>query len=255
MGSRFLDKKHKDVRNIFISEDIDAEAFVLQLAEEVDEITSFFRGKPSCSIRRRASIRANISFVEGVIHYLKFTCYKRYYCRVKPTLDLWNKEVGITLPKIGFYGYVDEDELFLVTDRKVEIDDRGHTYFKEHWRSTLTDLKFTFRIWCKMFGIEVPKFEGESWDSLKRSVDSRNRVTHPNALRDFVVSDDEMRDLKNGVDWFQDTSLALIKQSEETATFSSVQRLADDYAPEQRADFLQRYERFRRELVKARLGT
>src|SRR5207245_2114386 len=80
------------------------------------------------------------------------------------------------------------------------------------------NLRFTFALGEKIFGLEIPVEYGDhGWASLKSSILVRNRVVHPKAVDDLTVSDDEMAALVRGTEWFKQWASKFMLAAHEAA--------------------------------------
>jgi hypothetical protein len=181
------------------------------LLAEFHEAIDFFN-ESDTQFRRRSAYRSAFAFVEGMLHYLKLSTYSHYYRIVKPVVLYWEDNFDLKFPEEGFFKLIDEDLLLTLLDKQFQISENGKWKLKESWLTTTTNFRFAVRIVSEIYGIPEEDISGEGWESFKRCVQTRNRVTHPKALEEFDVSDDEMKSLESAMTWFQEKTTALLRE-------------------------------------------
>jgi hypothetical protein len=132
-------------------------------------------------LHRRAYVRSVFAFIEGTLHCMKMT-----------TIHL-----GTILGNLLI------QELLVLNGETFDVDDRGDILSKSLYPKFLSNLKFTFKIFSKVF---VSSFTlnlgGTGWQRLREAVKVRDRLMHPKAITELKVTDAEVEVTKNAFDWF-----------------------------------------------------
>jgi hypothetical protein len=59
-------------------------------------------------------------------------------------------------------------------------------------------------------GLQRPGSGGNGWCSLQDAIKIRHRLTHPKTAADFILSDDELGTVSDGLNWFLTNLSALV---------------------------------------------
>lgn len=93
-------------------------------------------------------------------------------------------------------------EIALLKDEQYTLNSKGEAYAQPKYLRT--DENFRFAIHMFMRGMPAePELDlnSEGWQSLKRALMVRHRVTHPRDVSDLDISDAEFCDVKNAYGW------------------------------------------------------
>ena len=103
-----------------------------------------------------------------------------------------------------------------------EKSQRGRSHIK-----LLANLIYSFDAYGRAFGIDgALDISDNRWDSLKRALKIRHRITHPKNLTDLVISNQEWQLIENAKDWFNNNLTGLMDKS--VAKLNSWARPKDD---------------------------
>lgn len=153
--------------------------FIRVLADDVQHALNLARDSNEQADRRNL-IRTIISATEGI----------SWDCRdyVRSIL----REVGQIPPllELAF------DELTYF------VSERGQLITQPRFVSTTSMIRLTVNV-AQMLGSDLQvDFGNGGWDSLKKAIAIRNRITHPKSLDDLIVSDIDVETAQSGFFWF-----------------------------------------------------
>jgi hypothetical protein len=94
-------------------------------------------------------------------------------------------------------------ELQLLAETIAGLDNQGGAQEYPASLRFLPNLRFAFDCHCRAFDYEPVLNVGDhEWDSLRRTVEVRNRLMHPKQLDDLGVSNEELRLARDALKWF-----------------------------------------------------
>lgn len=132
--------------------------------------------------RRRSYIRAVFALVEGVTFVMK-----QFALSVHERGD-------ITFPPA---------ELALLREEQYDLD-KGTPRTQQKFLKLADNLRFAFKTFAEAFrstytlNTSVPQ-----WQLFTGAIDLRNRITHPKAPDDLIISDDEMGKIQEVAAWYR----------------------------------------------------
>ena len=142
----------------------------------------------------RLQFRLAFAFVEGVLfrcRYVILAYHQEGIGKLKPEEILSLKELTLTVDESG----------------KVKLQ-KGRTSF-------IASLKFILRKYSQVVGKNgFVDFGGTGFESLSKSSEVRDRLTHPKHRTDMVVQAAEIAKLLEGIQWFDDIITSLIGANE-----------------------------------------
>ena len=140
---------------------------------------------------RRAHIRSFFALVEGLTYQLKLICLQFSE----------NNDMLFTY-----------SELALLREESYEILDNGTTISKPKFIPILKNIMFTIKCYAKAhnsnFSLAV---NTDGWNSFKRAVKIRNRITHPKKPDDLTITDEETTKIGEASAWYRDSIVALLE--------------------------------------------
>lgn len=130
---------------------------------------------------RRSLVRTVFSFIEGIIHIIKFEIRSEYRLE-KTEIDLTRKEKEVLYEeKIGNGETI---KIFIATD---------------------DNLKKTFNIAKKVWELERYHFNagGSEYEHFLKAKKARDRLTHPRTFYDVEITDDDMFYMASSFEWIR----------------------------------------------------
>lgn len=95
------------------------------------------------------------------------------------------------------------DEHTFLSEVQMVADQSGVVTKSDVRKGSLENLKQTLKIaTCKFELGWNPDFSNQGWKQLRRSLDLRNRITHPKTAVELVISDDELDAHRSGFAWY-----------------------------------------------------
>ena len=142
-----------------------------------------------CQFSRRSYVRTTFAFIEGFTAVLKSGALAEFQAG-RATLAL--------------------AEVALLLEESYSAADDGKALVRGSYLPLAANVRFAFDMFARTHGAtETPDFSSDGWRALKDSVRIRNRVTHPKVTGDLHISDDEVKTIDRGWEWYLDASLLL----------------------------------------------
>ena len=132
--------------------------------------------------RRRSYVRAVFALVEGVTFVMK-----QFALSVHERGD-------ITLPPA---------EVAPLREEQYDLD-KGTPRTKQKFLKVADNLRFAFKTFAQAFrSTYTLDTTVHQWQLFSEAIDLRNRITHPKAPDDLIISDDEMRKIQEVAAWYR----------------------------------------------------
>lgn len=141
---------------------------------------------------RRAAVRAVFALIEGVVHRMKHLAYETHAYE------------GVELPRA---------EVALLLEESYDLNEKGAVVIKQNFLQIEKNIKFAFAAVARAYGITHQlNVGGIGWDSFKKTLKVRNRLTHPKNAQELAVSDEEIKDMKETYKWFLTSAKELLDE-------------------------------------------
>jgi hypothetical protein len=173
--------------NAVIMDDIKAEGERLNalLAELAQEIGTALKGKAKDKLsqpERRMYVRATFATIEAWIYVMKQIALRSHpdpNCRT-----------------------ISEAERAFAQEHEYKLTDSGDVEIRRTKISLEANLRFGFKLLAKA-GSVPPELDvsGTEWQSFKRAIKIRDRITHPKGLSDLNIADEDFNDVTAGFGW------------------------------------------------------
>lgn len=132
--------------------------------------------------RRRSYVRAVFALVEGVTFVMK-----QFALSV-------HESGGITFPSA---------ELALLREEQYDLD-KGTPRTQQKFLKVADNMRFAFKMFAEAFqSTYILDTSVHHWQRFLVAIDVRNRITHPKAPDDLIISDDEMRRIQEVAAWYR----------------------------------------------------
>jgi hypothetical protein len=95
-------------------------------------------------------------------------------------------------------------EVAMIREETYDLDERGQAKSRPAYPRWAANMRFALDIVAR--AANVPNradFGGAGWEALLRAVKLRNRLMHPKRPDDLAVSNEELRDVQAGLEWFR----------------------------------------------------
>jgi hypothetical protein len=157
---------------------------------------------------RRAAVRAVFALIEGVVHRMKHLAYETHVYE------------DAQLPRA---------DVALLLEESYELNEKGAVIIKQNFLQIEKNIKFAFAAVARAYGITYQlNVGGIGWDSFKKTLKVRNRLTHPKNAQELIVSDEEIEDMKRTYAWFLNSFKGLL--DEVAASLNSRAQALEDFA-------------------------
>ena len=141
---------------------------------------------------RRAYIRSIFASLEGTLWLLKQVCLK--------------------VPTVSGPRRFDPAEYALLQDQTYDLKNNGETSIQTKFLRLPDNLRFTFRVFNRLFGAQVDLgVSGAPWSAFLKALDVRHRITHPKKVDELDITDDELKLCREVSSWFNETIHATIQ--------------------------------------------
>ena len=143
---------------------------------------------------RRMLVRAFFAFVEGLAYSMR----------------------QVTLASSQEVSVFSRAELFLLREKKYQIDERGKVLReRDNYLPTSAGFLFSLRMYPKLHGAEFNPELGAGWEAFKSAQITRDAITHPKSLGKLEISDAAFLTFVKASDWGQATLAAMFAACEE----------------------------------------
>ena len=116
----------------------------------------------------------------------------------------------VALATLEPYGRLSVAEIALLREERYSLNPKGEPQTKESFQPALSSLLFTLRTYAKNHGASfTPDVSHHGWQAVQRSVDIRNRVTHPKSVADLALSEEDQKKLVDASHWWKRTLMEM----------------------------------------------
>ena len=100
---------------------------------------------------------------------------------------------------------LDIHQLYLLLDEAVMLRQNGKRRLAPHRLPLVPLTAFIFRSWAEHLEMDPGQFFSDSgWDSFQKTIKIRNRLTHPKALEDLNITEEDGSIILAGFNWYKD---------------------------------------------------
>lgn len=111
---------------------------------------------------------------------------------------------------------IDSPSVNFLNELTYKLDTSGKIVEKDEYLIFLPGFKFTFKSWGRCLGMEgfvEQAFSNNGFSNFKKSVEIRNRLTHPKITQEMMVSGAELEIIKSAEQWFHSLVLPLVERA------------------------------------------
>jgi hypothetical protein len=156
-------------------------SIVQPLHEDVVRCTTMLDEEDS-AFWRRALVRALFAELEGATHCMKQVAF----------ISRFRSDANFSIP----------DKIVLL-EQAYELDEKGEAKAQSVKIKLTHNIRFAFKAFaragCASYDLKV---DGVGWQSLKKGIKIRDRLTHPKKVEDLNVSDQELEIILEALSWF-----------------------------------------------------
>lgn len=153
------------------------------LNQDIGAAIKLVRENPNNHFFRRTLIRTIFAMIEGAIYAMKQMILLQHN----------NKKFELT-----------PAEHAILIEEGYELKENGQPKASVKFLKLAANLRFTLSIFAKNLTSLEYKFDATShgWVNLLKSIDIRNRITHPKQDTDLLITDDEFGNALSASTWF-----------------------------------------------------
>jgi hypothetical protein len=157
------------------------------LGEDLDRAVELGKQAPG-QFALRTLYRTYFSFIEGVSFQLR----------------------QVSLATLKDTDLVTHAELALLREERFQLNSKGIPEPRENFQSFLPNLLFSIRCYVKQHGASYePNIGVVGWESMRKAVAVRDRLTHPKSGEGLTVSQEDERHLVAAAGWWKKTMLEM----------------------------------------------
>jgi len=146
----------------------------------------------SCGFTRRSYIRTVITLIEGNTSRFK-----------QAALWIHANDHAVFSP----------EEMTCLKEESVSLKENGKVHVKSLPIPLLTNLSFALDCYCRAMNKPFHLDKSlEGWQSLKKAVAIRNRITHPKSIDDLHISDEDLNIVGQASSFYIQTTKPLISE-------------------------------------------
>lgn len=154
------------------------------LSADMDAAVAYSDSQPS-DFAQRTIVRALFSLIEGLAFQLR----------------------TVTVASLEPHsGSLTTAELTLLREERYYLNNKGEPEIGENFQRFLPNLLFTLRTYVKNHGATFQADTSDNgWLAMQRSVNIRNRITHPKSVADLTLTEQDQRHLIEASAWWKKT--------------------------------------------------
>lgn len=179
METSFTNEEYEAIRR----RDRELAALLKAVLGEVNECNAFLKAHDT-PFWRRVACRSIFASIEALTNHLK-----------QNTL----------LHTFGEEDFFTDAEKLALNDREYSVTDRGEVKERGARIRTLPNILLAFDSFSRVCGQKFAMPKPEGWESLKKAIKIRDRITHPKVAADYEISDQEFAEINKAWIWFSTT--------------------------------------------------
>jgi len=90
-------------------------------------------------------------------------------------------------------------------DQKANINHTGKLILDTNKNSFQNLIAYSLKMWAKLIGYNMNILSDNKWNSFKKTINIRHRITHPKFEKDIKISDKDLKYIKESEIWFKET--------------------------------------------------
>jgi hypothetical protein len=105
------------------------------------------------------------------------------------------------------------EELFLLQEVRPFLNKKGGVELKDSYEPFANTMLFTLKVFPQVHGVEhTVNTADHGWESMKKFIDLRNKITHPKSSRDLTITKEEWDIFISALNWFKAQILTIFQQ-------------------------------------------
>ena len=112
----------------------------------------------------------------------------------------------VTQASLAETNFLTDAELALLREERAQLNNKGEPERKGNYQPFLPNLLFSVRCYVKNHGAKYqPDISHNGWESMKKSVAVRDRLTHPKSASGLEVKEEDLECFSAGSEWWEKT--------------------------------------------------
>ena len=137
----------------------------------------------------RVYVRTLYSFIETTCYIWKRAAY------LKDRYDIASGKIANSRLSEGDISMIFEESFYVAENGKVKV--------RPNYIESTRNFRFSLRIFAETHGLNYAHiFNEKGWDAYREGLKIRNRLTHPKANADLIITDEEHEIIYEVFDWF-----------------------------------------------------
>lgn len=170
----------------------------IELAEDYNICAKSLNKEPESQFWRRNTVRAFFALVELSAHL--------------------TRQITLLAFEVGEFSISRAEEI-LLREEQFFVSRTGKADSTRAKISTISYLMFTYKLFYSKFSTDLNFNTGEhSWESFRKAVKIRDRITHPRSVTDVTISDSEAEKIGNGANFIAQANLFVSDKMEQFIT-------------------------------------
>ena len=118
--------------------------------------------------------------------------------------DLREIAAGFIVDEYYFSGKINFHELFPLLDEVSRLTDNGKLKSEPNRIPLLSLVAYTLKTFAKQVNLQKDVLSDNRWEAFCQSIKIRHRITHPKFHSDIEITDEEIKIIDNGLDWWKE---------------------------------------------------
>lgn len=110
-------------------------------------------------------------------------------------------------------GSLEEAERIALSETTYSVDKAGHISAQPKFLTLIATIRLCADIAERIAPASSIDFSAAGWGNLGEAIQVRNRITHPKALHDLVLSDQDIKSCANALHWFLEVSTGAMRET------------------------------------------
>jgi hypothetical protein len=163
------------------------------LESDFNEVLQGFYANREDQLKRRTLVRTLFATIEGTIFSLKQTALEFFRLR------------GVEIPP---------SEYAALAEETYALKENGELRIASQFIRLPANIRFAFSEYGKAMNMDFSvNVNDPKWNDLRKAIEVRNRLMHPKAPADLVVSDADIESVLNAAIWFREQIQLLIQEN------------------------------------------
>ena len=98
-------------------------------------------------------------------------------------------------------------------DEDVQLKSNGELNYVPNKYPFKNQVAYIFKKYAELTNTKINPLSNHKWDSFRKAIKIRNRITHPTDLYDTQISDDELKIIFEANEWWQESIISLSEKN------------------------------------------